>query len=245
MSALLLCGGQPARPSAPLSLSSDPLSRHSLLLSRLIINCRAPAVPAPFAQSREAYRTSTTTALGAYSTIQPRWTASAVPTVHNIQEILTATLPRLCPAWSVALRNDSDGSPLDGALGNWEPIVSTIASSTPRTIEAMSHAFSTTITPLGTARDPPQGVAQLADCPDLGRLPVRSRPCPPHGCLSPTGNALGLYFPGRLQFYSQKHRRLCTCSAPIRPPPVPSSGGHGLLSPYPMLGPGPWPPTGP
>ena len=106
-------------------------------------------MPAPFAHSREAYLTSTTTALGAYSTVQPRWTASAVPFVHNIQEILAVSLPRLCPAWSVALRNDSNGSPLDGALGNWEPIVSTIASSTPCTIEAMSHAFSTTITLYG------------------------------------------------------------------------------------------------
>ena len=109
-------------------------------------------MPAPFAHSREAYRTSTTSALGAYSTIPPRWTASSVPTAHNIQEILAVSLPRLCPAWSVALRNDSYGSPLDGALGNWEPIVTTIAASTPRTIEAMSQAFSTTITPLGTAR---------------------------------------------------------------------------------------------
>ena len=91
---------------------------------------------APFAQPREAYRTSTTMALCAYTDAPLQWTASAIPTVRNIHEILAPSLHRSCPAWAIALRNDSDGSPLDGAHGNWELIVSSIAASTPRTIEA-------------------------------------------------------------------------------------------------------------
>jgi hypothetical protein len=41
---------------------------------------------------------------------------------------------------------------LDGTVGNWEPVVTSLAARTPRTIDDMSQAFATVIAPLGTAR---------------------------------------------------------------------------------------------
>jgi len=110
------------------------------------------AVTSSFAQPRAAYRTATATALSTYTTDPLQWTASCIPTVCNIQDILAPTLRRSCSAWAAALHNGSDGSPLDGALGNWEPVVTSIAAATPPTIEGMSLAFTTVITPLGSAR---------------------------------------------------------------------------------------------
>ncbi len=75
-----------------------------------------------------------------------------MPTVRNIQRILADVLPPLCPAWHAALHDGSAGSPLDGTLGNWEPVVTSLAALTPRTIDDMSQAYLTVIAPLGTAR---------------------------------------------------------------------------------------------
>ena len=52
----------------------------------------------------------------------------------------------------MALHNGSAGSPLDQARGNWEPIVTSMASTIPATINDMSLAFTNIIAPLGTAR---------------------------------------------------------------------------------------------
>ncbi len=46
---------------------------------------------------------------------------------------------------------NSVGSALDGAHGNWEPVVSHLARSTPLTIAAKSQAFAQHVVPLGSA----------------------------------------------------------------------------------------------
>ncbi len=74
-----------------------------------------------------------------------------MPTVRKVQDLLAASLPFACPAWEAALHNGSNGSPLDGTVGNWEPVVSALAAHTPCTIAGMSTAFASVIPSLGTA----------------------------------------------------------------------------------------------
>ncbi len=96
------------------------------------------AVPSSFAAPRTAYPTAVESALAAFTSEPLSWTASSVPTVRNIQLLLADVLPPLCPAWRAALHDGSAGSPLDGTVGNWEPVVTSLAALTPRTIDDMS-----------------------------------------------------------------------------------------------------------
>ena len=109
------------------------------------------AVDSPFTQPRAAYRASVELALPSHSSKQPDWNNSCVPTVRNIQDLLSTSLPNVCPSWATALHNGSAGSPLDGSAGNWAPVVTSLAAATPRTISGMSQAFTAIIAPLGTA----------------------------------------------------------------------------------------------
>ena len=98
-------------------------------------------MPSPFAAPRAAYRAAVETALAAITSEPISWTASSVPTARNIQLLLADALPPLCPAWRAALHDGSSWSPLDGTVGNWEPVVTSLAARTPHTIDDMSQAF--------------------------------------------------------------------------------------------------------
>ena len=67
-------------------------------------------------------------------------------------ELLPSLLRPHCPRWELALVDTSTASPLDGADGNYEPVLQHLASRTPATVDDMSRAFARIIAPLGTAQ---------------------------------------------------------------------------------------------
>ncbi len=65
---------------------------------------------------------------------------------------LQPALAAVCPHWRTALLDNSDISALDGAHGNWEPVVDLLARNTAQTIPAKSLAFTQHIIMLGSAK---------------------------------------------------------------------------------------------
>lgn len=105
-----------------------------------------------FEMQRHALRSAVVIAVG--PTLSPLlvWSASVLPTLQNAEDVLRGVIARCCAdAWHL-LRDSSAPSALDGARGNWEPLLSLLASGVAPTIEAMSAAFEAHILPLGAAR---------------------------------------------------------------------------------------------
>jgi hypothetical protein len=105
-----------------------------------------------FLAPRESFRQATLRALGPEAAQSAVWTAGAIPTLQNAHILLRGFLPTLCPHWRAALSDTSLASPLDGAQGNYEQTLLSVADATPNTVASMSLAFSTVIMPLGSAR---------------------------------------------------------------------------------------------
>ncbi len=103
-----------------------------------------------FHTQRANYKQFLARSLPSHPTIA--WTASAIPTIRNPAEVLHGPLSAACTHWTIALRNNSEGSALDGAHGNWEPVVAHLVRSTPLTIAAKSQAFVQHVIPLGSAK---------------------------------------------------------------------------------------------
>jgi hypothetical protein len=80
------------------------------------------------------------------------WTGSGTPTLYNPAELLRPALAAACTHWRIAVLNNSDISALDGAHGNWEPVVARLARDTVPSILAKSQAFTQHIVPLCSAK---------------------------------------------------------------------------------------------
>jgi hypothetical protein len=102
-----------------------------------------------FSIQRASYKTSVVRALPRPRHAEPTWTGSSIPTLDNPAELLQPALAAACPHWRTALLDNSDISALDGAHGNWEPVVDRLARNTAQTIPAKSMAFTQHIITLG------------------------------------------------------------------------------------------------
>ena len=101
---------------------------------------------------RQALRSAVIVAIGPALAPQVRWTSSSLPTVDNVEVVLSGVIRRCCTNAPALLRDSSAASALDGVRGNWEPILTRLAAAVPSTIEAMSAAFEAHILPLATVR---------------------------------------------------------------------------------------------
>ena len=105
-----------------------------------------------FSNQRASYKTSVVRALPRPRHAEPTWTGSSIPTLDNPAALLQPALAAACPHWRTALLDNSDISALDGAHGNWEPVVDRLARNTAQTIPAKSMAFTQHIITLGSAK---------------------------------------------------------------------------------------------
>ena len=101
---------------------------------------------------RSDFRGAILLALGPTLAPLARWNNSTVPTLAYADVVLSHLVQTHCPNWRTALLNDSLSSALDTEHGHYEPIMADLALVTPATVPEMSLAFSTHISPLGSAR---------------------------------------------------------------------------------------------
>ena len=101
---------------------------------------------------RADYRGSVILALGPALAPEARWTTSVIPTLANAETLLQGAVTAQCQHSRLALRNNSDNSPLDTTHGHYGPVMAVLARETPTSLAAMSQAFADMIIPLGTAK---------------------------------------------------------------------------------------------
>ena len=101
---------------------------------------------------RADYRGSVILALGPALAPEARWTTSVIPTLANAETLLQGVATAQCQHSRLALRNNSDNSPLDTTHGHYGPVMAVLARETPTSLAAMSQAFTDMIIPLGTAK---------------------------------------------------------------------------------------------
>ena len=104
-----------------------------------------------FAQRRADFRRDAAQALGHDLAPHALWSTGAIPAIRN-PDLYQHLVRAQCPLWQAALHNGTADSPLDNTDGHYEPVLTHIVRHTPTTITAMSQAFATHITPLGSAR---------------------------------------------------------------------------------------------
>ena len=104
-----------------------------------------------FEMQRHALRSAVIIAVGPSLAPSLTWTASAIPTVRNIEIFVNALVRRKCADWECILLDTSAPSALQDAEGNWEPVLQSLADQVGPSLEAMSSAFEAYIMPLGSA----------------------------------------------------------------------------------------------
>jgi hypothetical protein len=100
--------------------------------------------------AQQALRAAAIQAVGPTIAPQLQWSTSAIPTITNV-ELLRPLVEAYVQDADTALRNPAQGSGLDNAEGNWEPLLAGLAAQVPHTLEGMSQAFNDHILPLGSA----------------------------------------------------------------------------------------------